>query len=159
MIKTLNIGVLVYDGVEPADYVNPMAVFEKTNDYIEHKNTIRLVSQDGANVSASNRTLVGPAASFREAGDINVLIVPGGFGVIAAIKDERIVGFVRDRWADPGLLHILSVCSGSYLLAEAGLLDGNTLRSLSSTARPSSPTGAGSSPRARFSRESRRPIG
>jgi transcriptional regulator GlxA family with amidase domain len=83
-----------------------------------------LVSQDGANVSASNRTLVGPAASFREASAVDVLIVPGGLGVIAAAADDRIVSFVRDRYADPGLLHILSVCSGSYLLARAGILDG-----------------------------------
>jgi transcriptional regulator GlxA family with amidase domain len=122
--KPLDIAVLVYDGVEAADFVNPMTVFEKTNDYIGHTNTIRLISKDGAPATASNGTLAGPAVSFGDAADINVLIVPGGSGVIAAIADTEIIGFIRDRYASPALSHIISVCSGSYLLAGAGLLDG-----------------------------------
>lgn len=122
--RSLTITVLVYDGVEPADFVNPMTVFEKTNDYITHPNTIRLISRDGASAAASNGTLAGPAVPFTEAGDCDILVVPGGIGVLAAIADKEIVGFIRDRYASPALLHILSVCSGSYLLAEAGLLDG-----------------------------------
>jgi|GEM_PF-5739835 len=122
--RSLTIMVLVYDGVEMADFVNPMAVFEKTNDYIEHPNTIRLISRDGTSATASNGTLAGPAVPFTESGDCDILVVPGGVGVLAAITDKKIVGFIRDRYANPALLHIVSVCSGSYLLAEAGLLDG-----------------------------------
>jgi transcriptional regulator GlxA family with amidase domain len=120
----LDIAILVYDGVEAADYVCPMTVFEKTNDYIEPKNTIRLISPDGATVVASNGTLVGPTLALGEAGDIDILVVPGGTGVIAAIADDRPVGFIRERYGDPRLRHILSVCSGAYLLAQAGMLDG-----------------------------------
>jgi len=122
--RPLDIALLVYDGVEPADYVNPMAVFEKTNDYIERPNRLGLVSRDGTSVTASNGTLAGPAALFDRAGPIDILIVPGGTGVLTAIADERIVGFIRERYKDAALLHVLSVCSGSYLLAQAGLLDG-----------------------------------
>lgn len=122
--KLLSIIVLVYDGVVAADYVNPMAVFEKTNDYIKHPNAIRLVSKDGLPVTASNGTYVGPAVSFAQAGDTNILIIPGGTGVLSAMGDGDVIGFIRDRYESPGLAHVLSVCSGSYLLAEAGLLDG-----------------------------------
>ncbi len=122
MRESSNIGIVVYDGVEPADYVNPMAILEKTNDYIDNKNTIRLLSRDGSPVHASNRTIVGPAISFREAGAFPVLIVPGGEGVFGAIADPEIVGFIKHSYESPELQHILSVCSGSYLLAEAGIL-------------------------------------
>jgi transcriptional regulator GlxA family with amidase domain len=122
--KPFVIDILVYDGVEPADYVNPMAVFEKTNDYIDHPNAIGLVSKGSSPVTASNGTLVGPAASFAQAGDADILIVPGGAGVLAAITDRDVIGFIRDRYGNPALAHVLSVCSGSYLLAQAGLLDG-----------------------------------
>ncbi len=123
-MESNDIGILIYDGVEAADYVNPMTVFEKTNDYIKHGNAIRLISKDGNPATASNGTIVGPAVSFANAGNINVLIVPGGAGVIAAARDAALIGFIRERYADRGLLSILTVCSGSYLLAEAGLLDG-----------------------------------
>jgi transcriptional regulator GlxA family with amidase domain len=122
--KSLAIAVLVYDGVEAADYVNPMAVFEKTNDYIEHPNTVSLISKAGSPAAASNGTLVGPAVPFERAGDIDILVVPGGTGVISAMADRDVTGFIRDRYESPALAHVLSVCSGSYLLAEAGLLDG-----------------------------------
>jgi transcriptional regulator GlxA family with amidase domain len=122
--KSLDIAVLVFDGVEAADYVNPMAVFEKTNDYIEYPNTIRLVSKGGSSVTASNGTLAGPAVSFAQAGDTNILVVPGGTGVFSAIAGRDVVGFIRRRYENPAFSHVLSVCSGSYLLAEAGLLDG-----------------------------------
>jgi transcriptional regulator GlxA family with amidase domain len=122
--KPLDIALLVYDGVEAADYVCPMAVLEKTNDYIQHANTIRLISKDGAPVTASNGTLVGPAISFAQTGIIDILIVPGGTGVLSAITDVRIVGFIRDQYESGALMHILSVCSGAYLLAEAELLSG-----------------------------------
>jgi transcriptional regulator GlxA family with amidase domain len=120
----LDIAILVYDGVEAADYVCPMTVLEKTNDYRERKNTIRLISPAGTTVTASNGTLAGPTVALDEAGDVDILIVPGGTGVIAAIADDGLVGFIRERYGDPRLRHILSVCSGAYLLAQAGMLDG-----------------------------------
>ncbi len=157
--RALAIAVLVYDGVEAADYVCPMTVFEKTNDYIGRANTIGLISADGTPAAASNGTIAGPAIPFDRAGPVDVLIVPGGVGVLAAAADARITGFIHDRYRDPALLHVLSVCSGTYLLAAAGLLEDKeaTLtdrlkhdfktrypRCASSTARRWMPTAAGS---------------
>jgi putative intracellular protease/amidase len=87
--KPLDIAILVYDGVEAADYVNPMTVFEKTNDYIKTANTVRLISKDGSPVTASNGTLVGPTVAFGQTGDIDIQIVPGGLGVLSATTDAR----------------------------------------------------------------------
>ncbi|SMR64304.1 unnamed protein product [Zymoseptoria tritici ST99CH_3D1] len=64
--------------------------------------------------------------------DIDVLIVPGGFG--AGPKAlwgggwepagvERVVQFLRDQY--PGLKHLLTVCNGAGLAARAGILDGH----------------------------------
>jgi len=52
----------------------------------------------------------------------DVLLVPGGFGVIAAMEDPLFVGALRRLGADAR--YVASVCSGSLALAAAGLLRG-----------------------------------
>jgi cyclohexyl-isocyanide hydratase len=55
--------------------------------------------------------------------DINILFAPGGLmGTLDAMKNEKIIEFLRDRGARAR--HITSVCIGSLLLGQAGLLRG-----------------------------------
>ncbi|NKB59387.1 MAG: helix-turn-helix domain-containing protein [Alphaproteobacteria bacterium] len=54
--------------------------------------------------------------------DIDTLIVAGGQGVRDAIKDKTLIAWLRN--AASRVRRIASVCTGAYLLAEAGLLDG-----------------------------------
>lgn len=55
-------------------------------------------------------------------GRIDTLLVPGGTGVSAACADERLVGWLRAAAGRSG--RVASVCTGAFLLARAGLLDG-----------------------------------
>jgi transcriptional regulator GlxA family with amidase domain len=53
---------------------------------------------------------------------LDTLIVAGGWGVYAACEDARLVGWIRAR--AKAAQRVASVCSGAFLLAAAGLLDG-----------------------------------
>lgn len=67
-------------------------------------------------------TLV-PTTTFANCpADLDVLFVPGGFGTIEAMRDAEILQFLAARGASAR--YVTSVCSGSLVLAAAGLLDG-----------------------------------
>ncbi len=63
-------------------------------------------------------------ATFEELPSPDVIVFPGGQGTRALLDDDRVLGWVRD--AHPGTRFTTSVCTGSLVLAAAGLLDGLT---------------------------------
>ncbi|MGI9125382.1 MAG: DJ-1/PfpI family protein [Mycobacterium sp.] len=63
-------------------------------------------------------------ATFDEVTEPDVLLVPGGVGTRTLIKDAAMLDWVRD--VHRGTLFTTSVCTGSLVLAAAGLLDGLT---------------------------------
>lgn len=54
--------------------------------------------------------------------DLDVLMLPGGFGSNAAMQDQELLDFIRDR--GQRARYVTSVCTGSLVLGAAGLLDG-----------------------------------
>ena len=67
-----------------------------------------------------------PTYTFANAPPLDVLIVPGGLGVKADVRDA--VSFIRNTYygrdGHPPLKYLISVCNGAALLARAGVLDG-----------------------------------
>jgi transcriptional regulator GlxA family with amidase domain len=60
--------------------------------------------------------------SFDDCPDLDLVLVPGGFGTLAQLKNPRLVEWLQKRAERAEI--VMSVCSGSALLARAGLLDG-----------------------------------
>ena len=60
---------------------------------------------------------------FDDAPDLDLILVPGGIGTFAELENDKILSFLRDRAEKAQIT--ASVCSGSALLAKAGLLDGH----------------------------------
>ncbi|MGW2572547.1 DJ-1/PfpI family protein [Streptomyces sp. NPDC001537] len=67
--------------------------------------------------------LVGAAPLEAGEGPIDTLLVPGGWGLSGALQETALVSWIRQAAARSR--RVASVCGGSLLLAEAGLLDGN----------------------------------
>ena len=61
-------------------------------------------------------------ASFEDRPPADFMLVPGGPGVERAVRDQVVVNYIRKRAKTAKL--IVSVCSGAFLLAAAGILDG-----------------------------------
>lgn len=112
----LRVSVVLFDDVELLDVAGPVEVFSKVDD-IE----VEMLSADGASVTTSQGVRLGADGELSaKSGD--VLFVPGGLGTRQLVKDESFLTDLKSLAADSQIL--MSVCTGSGLLAAAGLLEG-----------------------------------
>jgi transcriptional regulator GlxA family with amidase domain len=119
--------VLAYPAVQLLDVTGPLQVFASANDFIEKTGgalpyAIRLVAPGGRSVetSAGVTLVAGPLSPTNEG--LDTLIVAGGDGVRPAAAGVVLVDWLRNRAKQAR--RIASICTGAFLLAEAGVLDG-----------------------------------
>lgn len=111
---------LLYPDVEPIDLA-PLGVFSMGKRIVPSL-SYRLVAPSKENpVVLSNGLRVMPDMSFDEVKEVDVLMVPGGGGWKNASTHPATLDFIR-RWAPSAT--VVSICTGSLILAAAGVLDG-----------------------------------
>jgi transcriptional regulator GlxA family with amidase domain len=115
------IGVLIFPDFQLLDAAGPISVFEIAARYVGAPASIRVLAATPGPVRSSSGVEM-LARGFKLSGAISTLIVAGGQGVRAPANCANTLGFVRVI-AKRGN-RVASVCSGAYVLAEAGLLDG-----------------------------------
>ena len=118
---TCTVAVLVYENFQLLDASGPIAAFEMPNRGLaKPAYEVRVVSKEGGAVrSSSGAALVSEPWSGAH---FHTLLVVGGQGTYGAATCPETLAFVR-RAAEQGR-RVVSVCSGSYILAAAGLLEG-----------------------------------
>ena len=118
---TAHIGFLLFDGFQLLDAAGPIAAFEIAGRYRPGAYALSVLAKSAGLVASSSGATMS-AVSFDDAPALDTLVVAGGDGTRAAIRDAEILSFLED--AAPRARRVASVCSGAFLLAEAGLLDG-----------------------------------
>jgi transcriptional regulator GlxA family with amidase domain len=121
------IDVLAFPAVQLLDVTGPLQVFATANDHVveaggEPPYVLRVVAQGGRSVmsSAGLGIAADPLPPIDEA--LDTLIIAGGIGVEAAAADPVLVDWVRERASRAR--RVASVCTGAFLLAASGVLDG-----------------------------------
>ncbi len=115
--------VVVHDGVETLDFAGPVEVFTSARDALGNPAyRVRFVAPAKRAVRPQHwRTALEPDFGIADCPQPKVLVVPGGD---TGVLDEDPVFVAWLQRTAPGCTHVLSVCTGAYALAKAGLLDG-----------------------------------
>jgi len=115
--------IVVFDGVQSLDVTGPLEVFVGAARVRPGTYDVTLTSRDAGSVVTSSGVGLGVPRRLAEVrGPIDTLLVAGGDGVDAALADRRLVAAITR--AAGQARRIASVCTGAFLLAEAGLLEG-----------------------------------
>jgi len=121
------VGILIFDEVEVLDFCGPFEVFSIARPAGERDAAARLfaavtIAQENRLITCRGGLLVQPHATIDEHPPLDILVVPGGQGTRREIHNKRLLDWIaaQDRRTEL----TTSVCTGAFLLAERGLLDG-----------------------------------
>jgi len=128
-----NIGVLLFPGFQLLDIAGPLDVLNLLSCTHTLNLSIIATTLDPVSTEHSQSTAVGsnfsesivPTHTFDTApDDLEVLIIPGGLGSRKEENIEGVVEFVKKRYGGEGLRWVLTICTGSAILAKSGVLNG-----------------------------------
>ena len=123
------VGILLFDEVEVLDFAGPFEVFSRTRTVpgVEsRRNTdsapfeVLTVARTRAPITATGGLIVQPSHGFGDASELEVLVIPGGFGTRALLHDAPTLEWIQRVVAGAEL--VTSVCTGALLLAKLGVL-------------------------------------
>ncbi|MFI9271192.1 DJ-1/PfpI family protein [Kitasatospora sp. NPDC052896] len=118
----MTIAFVAYPGITMLDLVGPLQVCAALAELVPGYRTV-VLGERIEPMGTDTPLAVVPSHTFDEVPDPDVLLVPGGLvPTLAAMADEELLG--RLRRAAAGASVVGSVCTGSLLLAAAGLLEG-----------------------------------
>jgi cyclohexyl-isocyanide hydratase len=111
----LNIGFVLFPNVTQLDFTGPLQVLHRLPDARVH-----IAAKTREPVASDCGLGLVPTTTFAECEPLDLICVPGGYGVSGAIADKATVDFVRAQGARAK--YVTSVCTGAFVLGVAGLL-------------------------------------
>lgn len=119
-MEKMNVGILLFNEVEVLDFAGPFEVFS-----ISDFNTFT-IAENNKTVNARNGLKLVPDYDFNNHPDIDILIIPGGYGAEEIeIKNKSLLNWIVDQHKKVNIT--ASICTGAFLLAESGVLKNHTV--------------------------------
>lgn len=117
----MRVGVLVFTAVEELDFVGPWEMLGMWA-LVSARSSPLLVAQKAEPVRCAKGLAVLPQHGFDDCPELDVLVVPGGQGTRREAHNPVLIDFIAQRAQSAKA--VLSVCTGAFLLHQAGLLAG-----------------------------------
>jgi transcriptional regulator GlxA family with amidase domain len=117
-----SIAIVLFDDAEELDFVGPWEVFTMLRHVVEEPPRVFTVSETGEAVQCAKGMRVMADHSFANCPQADLVLVPGGMGTRKEDKNPAMLEFVRRMAGEAEVM--TSVCTGSFVLAAAGLLEG-----------------------------------
>lgn len=117
----MTFGCLIFPGVEELDFVGPWELFGTWGKFYGGPDQRLIVAETDASIECANGMSVNAHATFASCPQLDYLLVPGGQGSRREVDNTKFIDFIRSQAA--GCKAVLSVCTGSFLLQRAGLLE------------------------------------
>jgi transcriptional regulator GlxA family with amidase domain len=126
--KHRTVGILVFDDVEVLDFCGPFEVFSSVRKPGEEKPDERrlfdvcIIAEEDRTIRCRGNLLVNPHFTIETHPPLDIVLVPGGHGTRRERTNQVVLDWIaaQDKTAEL----TTSVCTGAFLLAELGLLDG-----------------------------------
>ncbi len=123
------VGILIFDDVDVLDFCGPFEVFTITElheqdwpNRITRPFQVVVIAETSGIVRCRGGLHVQPDYSIEEHPPLDILVLPGGPGTLRVLNNSRILDWIAAQYKVVSLT--TSVCTGAFLLAACGLLDG-----------------------------------
>jgi cyclohexyl-isocyanide hydratase len=114
---TRRIGMLIFPRLTQLDMTGPYEVLARLPD-----TKVELIAHTREPVATDRGMQIVPTTTYADCPPLDVIMVPGGPGQQDLMEDDEVLGFLRRQAT--GAKYVTSVCTGSLVLAAAGLLKG-----------------------------------
>jgi putative intracellular protease/amidase/DNA-directed RNA polymerase subunit RPC12/RpoP len=112
------VAILLFNGAELIDFAGPWEVFG-TAGFLVHT----VAEKSEPLIMVFGQTVI-PDYTFDNSPKADILLVPGG-AVFDHMKDDTLINWIQKKSKE--VSHVMSVCTGAFLLQKAGLLEGQTV--------------------------------
>jgi transcriptional regulator GlxA family with amidase domain len=115
----MKFNVILFDDFETMDVFGPVEVIGVIEKFMKKEYDIEYYSENGGTIRSSHNVRIEtlPITDIKEA---DILFIPGGFGIRSEVNNQKLIEYIKELAIKAE--YVLTVCTGSALLAKTGLL-------------------------------------